>query len=276
MRPAPFELIRPDSLAHALDAINAGAVPLAGGQTLIQNLRLRRQEPETLLDVLSLDCLKNNIELIGDSLVVGAKVTHHQLAKSELVAQHCPWLGDAAAKIGDAQVRNLGTTLGNVCWGDPRANMSVALLASGAAAEVYLPGQEAVLERIALDDVFLAFQETKLQQCLAYQLCVPVANTSQGVYLEFSRQPQDLAVVNVCVVKTAHELRIALGGIASIPLRVQSLEQQATTLDQAADIAALLDQEERCVPPVDSFGSREFKLGVAAELTLRALRIVQN
>ena len=276
MRPAPFDLLQPQTLEEALQALAAGATPLAGGQSLLQSMRLGLSRPDKVVDVLCLDTLGAQIERHGTLIEVGAKVTHQQLADNDLLAQYCPWLCVAAKSIGDVQVRNLGTTLGNVCWADPRANMAIAMLASGAQLKVFRNAANPATESLSLDDVFVGFRQTALDGRLAHSLQVPVDSGAEGCYLEFSRQPQDLAVVSVCVVKGDHGVRIALGGVAPTPLRNRQLEEMAVSLGDVSDIAEILHQDTRCIPPADSFGSRDYKLHVAAELTLRALQSLND
>ena len=274
MRPAPFELFRPESLGDALTALAAGAEPLAGGQSLLQSMRLGRSQPEKIVDLSQLDCLSNEIRQDSEFVSIGARVTHRQLAEDAMLEAQFPWLCEAARLIGDVQVRNLGTTLGNVCWADPRANMAVAMLASEAQVTILKEPTDPIKETLPLDEFFTWFRATVLRDSLAQSLLVPPAPNARGVYLEFSRQPQDLAIVNVCAVTTAHGLRIALGGIAPIPIRNVELEAEGQSNSSVSDIAQLLYNDERCQPPRDSFGSREYKLHVAAELTLRALRAI--
>ena len=274
MRPAPFELFRPESLREALAALAAGAEPLAGGQSMLQSMRLGRSQPEKIVDLSRLDCLSSEIGQDGEFVSIGALVTHRQLAESAIVEAQFPWLCEAARLIGDVQVRNLGTTLGNVCWADPRANMAVAMLASGAQVTILKDPADPIKETLPLDEFFTGFRGTVLRGSLAQSLLVPPAPNARGVYLEFSRQPQDLAIVNVCAVADANGLRIALGGIAPIPIRNSRLEAEVQSGAPVSDVAQLLNSDARCQPPQDSFGSREYKLHVAAELTLRALRAI--
>src|SRR4029079_5605533 len=53
MKPAPFAYVRPDSLAGAVAALHADgdARPIAGGQSLIPLLAMRRLRPSTLIDI---------------------------------------------------------------------------------------------------------------------------------------------------------------------------------------------------------------------------------
>ena len=52
MRPAPFEYVRPSTVAEALEALAGGGTPLAGGQSLLPQLKLRQVRPLPSLEYL--------------------------------------------------------------------------------------------------------------------------------------------------------------------------------------------------------------------------------
>ena len=63
------------------------------------------------------------------TLRIGALTTHADLAASAMVKLHSPVLAEAAAGIGDSQVRNAGTIGGNIAHADPASDLPVTLLA---------------------------------------------------------------------------------------------------------------------------------------------------
>lgn len=266
MRPAPFALHRPATLADALAAIAAGALPLAGGQSLLPAMRLRDTEPEALVDLSGIDALDADIRIVDDRVHIGARVTHAALAADTALQAGLPWLTDAAAQIGDVQVRNLGTVLGNVCWADPRANLAVALLASDAA--VIAAGADETHSAIPLDAFFTGFRRHALDGRLAVALELPRAPGARGCYLEFSRQRQDLALVNVCAVTDANGLRIAVGGIDPTPVRLHAVERDGA----GALETALAPTRHR--PIADQHGDAAYKLHLADVLVRRALTAI--
>lgn len=230
MRPASFEYCRPRSVAEALNVLRQGGVPLAGGQSLIQAMRLRQAEPEVVVDLADVADLGSDIAMDETALRIGARVTQAQLAAHPAVRAEFPWLAEAALRIGDVQVRNRGTVLGNVCWADPCANMAVALLASDAVVHTVGPGPDD-RSRLALTDFFRGFRSNGLDGRLATGIEVPrPAGWTRGHYLEFSRQPQDLALCNVCVVLgedgTTRRARVAVGGLHVTALRLRALEDK--------------------------------------------------
>jgi CO/xanthine dehydrogenase FAD-binding subunit len=161
-----------------------------------------------------------------------------------------------------------------VCWADPRANLPVALLACDAVVRVRRPA-DPVERHIPLDDFFTGFRLTALDGGLALGLEVP-RRAARGVYLEFARQRQDLALVNVCVVRAADHARVVVGGVHSRPLRLAALEARLSDMPSTAtpgdDELAAAFAGLALEPPRDPYGAPEYKLGLARTLLGRALR----
>lgn len=273
MRPGPFAYSRPATLHEALRALAAGAVPLAGGQSLLQAMRLRQTEPAAIVDLAGVAELSDAVTVTADRITIGARVTHRALAEHPTLTAELPWLVEAALALGDVQVRNLGTVLGNVCWADPRANMAVALLASDAVVTAVAPGAPAAVERIAIADFFTGFRTHALAGRLATTIELPRGGRGRGCYLEFSRQRQDLALVNVCVVTSDQGMRVAVGGIDPRPMRLPTVEAALARGDAAAlrNLLAISLAPAQHQPIADQHGSAAFKLGLAATLVRRAV-----
>lgn len=278
MRPSPFRYTKPATLAGALQALEAGAVPLAGGQSLLQAMRLRTVEPDAVCDLNSVAELSADIVRDDRALHIGALTTHALLASHLGIGTDFPWLAGAALALGDVQVRNRGTVLGNVCWADPRANMAVALLASDAVVRAIDPADPARVETLALQDFFLGFRRNALRGRLAIGIEVPrTPPHTRGCYLEFSRQRQDLALCNVCVVASRdwRHTRIAVGGIHDRPLRLVALEQTIAARGGVGDhLAGAIDSALAglaLTPIADPYGSPAYKQHLATVLIKQAL-----
>ncbi|MCW2851849.1 MAG: molybdopterin dehydrogenase, partial [Nocardioides sp.] len=71
MKPAPFDYVRPGSLADALAALSRdpGAKVLAGGQSLVPLLSMRLAAPSTLVDINGLPGL-DSVEVTDDGVRV--------------------------------------------------------------------------------------------------------------------------------------------------------------------------------------------------------------
>jgi carbon-monoxide dehydrogenase medium subunit len=138
--PAAFQYSRATSVDDALAklrAANGAGKLIAGGHSLIPVMKFRLSQPETLIDIGRIPELAG-IRKKGDAIEIGAATIHHDVATSTLIQQECPLLAEAAASIGDQQVRNRGTLGGSIAHADPSADYPAALLALDA--EIRLKG----------------------------------------------------------------------------------------------------------------------------------------
>ena len=143
-----FEYTRATSLDDALAklrATNGEGKFIAGGHSLVPLMKLRLSEPKTLIDIARIPGL-SGINRHGDNIQIGAGTVHHDVATSELLRQACPMLSDAAATIGDPQVRNRGTLGGSLAHADPSADYPAAMLALDADIHVKGPGRSRVVK----------------------------------------------------------------------------------------------------------------------------------
>src|SRR5262245_18875337 len=130
MYPAPFEYHRPKTVAEATAILRANeeAKVLAGGHSLLPAMKLRLATPAALVDIGGIKELVG-IRSAGGALQIGALTTHAAVADSPEVQRGCPVLAEAAAQIGDLQVRNRCTIGGSLANADPAADYPSLLLA---------------------------------------------------------------------------------------------------------------------------------------------------
>jgi carbon-monoxide dehydrogenase medium subunit len=131
MIPVSFDYARPGSLREAarLAASTAdGGVILAGGQSLLTDLKQRTKRPRLVIDIAAIPGL-DAIELDADSLRIGAMVRQADVAQHHAVVQHFPLLPEVAAVAADPMVRRRGTLVGALCEADPAGDWVAASLA---------------------------------------------------------------------------------------------------------------------------------------------------
>lgn len=136
----PFQYSRATSLDDALSKLKAAdghGKFIAGGHSLVPLMKLRLSEPQVLIDISRIPDLAGIHERDG-KITIGAGTVHHAVATSSLLEQRCPIVSDAAATIGDPQVRNRGTIGGSLAHADPSADMPAVMLALNA--EIHLKG----------------------------------------------------------------------------------------------------------------------------------------
>ncbi|MQA86018.1 MAG: xanthine dehydrogenase family protein subunit M [Streptosporangiales bacterium] len=238
MRPASFEYVRPPSTAEACRALADGGTALAGGQSLLPLLKLRAVRPALVVDLNRITELQGIGNGEATELAIGAMTRHQHVADDPVVASAVPLLAEAARRTGDMQVRARGTIGGNVCFADPRANMSTALVALGAVAVVE---RTAGSRQVPVAEMFSDTRVSALRPGeLLTRLHVPLgAGADRGVYLEFAPQPNGVPIVNVAVVPGDGELagpRIAVGGLLRTTCRATQVEK-AVRLEGATSAA---------------------------------------
>ncbi len=140
MIPSAFEYERATSVDDAiakLAATGGTGKLIAGGHSLVPLMKLRLNEPTTLIDIARISALVGIRERDG-LIEIGAGTVHHDVATSALLGAQCPVVSDTAATIGDPQVRNRGTIGGSLAHADPAADYPAMLLAVDA--QIHLQG----------------------------------------------------------------------------------------------------------------------------------------
>jgi len=108
---------------------------IAGGTDLVLQLRRGERQASCLVDVSRIETLRGISEADG-FITVGAGTTHAEVAESPLIREQAAVLAQAAAEVGSAQIRSVGTLGGNVVNAQPAADTALALLALDAEAEI--------------------------------------------------------------------------------------------------------------------------------------------
>jgi carbon-monoxide dehydrogenase medium subunit len=224
---APFAYYRARDIADAL-ALGAAhgdeAKFLAGGQSLVSMMKLRLATPAVLIDLNDIAAMQS-LGRRGDSIRIGALVTHALVAESPLVEAVLPALHDAAGVIGDPQVRNRGTIGGATAHGDPSADYPAVLLALNA--QLTLESLDGV-RVVPADAFFLGMFETALRQGeLLTEVSFAPAHTSAYEKLEHPASGYPVVGVAARLIvadSTVREARVALTGLGDAAVRVPHVE----------------------------------------------------
>lgn len=276
MRPHAFRYTRARTIDEALTAIQDDGTVLAGGQSILPQMKLRDRTPGHIVDINGVAGLQG-LSKVSGTVHVGAMTRHRQVLESALVTQFFPSLATAATRLGDVQVRNRGTIGGNVCFADPRANLSGVLISLDATALISSGSGEP--RRVQVQDLFAGFQRSglgALDLLTGFELPLPAAG-SHATYRELSLQPNGLPIVNVAISITGRpvdSVRIAIGGLATVPVRAtrceDALRGETLTPELAAQVAQLLDLGD--ADPLDNFqAAAPYRATVAKVLLKRAL-----
>jgi len=274
MQPANFDYHRASSIdeAESLCKGNTDSSFLAGGHSLIPAMKLRLSEPSSLIDITGIDDLKG-INSEGNMIRIGALTTHAEVESSDFIKESCAALADAAAMIGDPQVRNRGTIGGNIAHADPASDYPGILMALKAT--IVTSNRS-----IAVDDFFTGLFETALNNGeIIKEIQVPVLdNGSSSGYSKFFNPASRYAVVGVGAVVTmdngsCSSCSIGVTGAADHAFRASAAEDVLTGSDLSDSVlkdaaAKVADGQEMLSDLVASANYRSHLCGVIAKKAL--------
>ncbi len=281
MYAATFDYYRPKSLAEATELLRANpeAKVLAGGHSLLPVMKLRLAAPPALVDIGGLKELAG-IRTAGAALAVGALTTHAAIAASDMVRRACPVLAEAAAQIGDLQVRNRGTIGGSLAHADPAADFPTVMVALGAKMTASGPAGQ---REIPAEAFFVDLFTTALQPGeILTSISVPTYGTGTGgAYLKHRHPASSYAVVGVAALVTLQDgtcsrVSLAVGGATPKPVRATAAEQALTGVapDEArlaAAAARVAEAVSAAGPLSDLYASGEYRTHLATVMAKRAL-----
>jgi aerobic carbon-monoxide dehydrogenase medium subunit len=279
VKPAAFDYHRVDRVEDALDRLaelGEDAKVLAGGQSLVAMMNFRLVRPPALVDITRIPDL-DYVARDGDVLRIGALTSHREielLRDPDLVGGYelLPW---AARWVGHYPIRARGTFGGSVAHADPAAEW--CLLALLLDATIVATGPEGERE-IPAADFFLGFFTTALEPGeLLTEVRFPRPRQRAALH-EFARRHGDFAIVAVAVAVDVDgdklaDVRVVIGGVDEVPLRIEAAEQ---ALEGAAPGAEAFAEAGRAAaaavdPSSDVHGSARYRKDLTDVLVRRAL-----
>ena len=281
MYPAAFDYYRASSVDEAVKLLgqNPDAKLLAGGHSLLPLMKLRLAEPPALIDLGRIPGL-SGIKDAGNQVVIGATTTYHDLITSDVIKNSLPMLAEAAAVVGDLQVRNRGTIGGSMAHADPASDMPAVVLALDGRIKVVGPKGE---RTIAASDFFrdLFTTDLALDEVLT-EVAIPKPAGGTGMaYEKFSHPASGYAVVGVAAVaaRDGSTVRVAITGAGPVPKRAGAVERALSgkSLDAGSVKSASAHATDGMDLNGDIFASEQYRAHLAQVLTERALnRAVGN
>ncbi|MBV9445111.1 MAG: FAD binding domain-containing protein, partial [Streptosporangiaceae bacterium] len=203
----------------------------------------------------------------GDRLAIGAMTRHRDVETSELVRREAPLLAEAAAGVGDPQVRHRGTIGGSLAHADPAADLPAVLLAVEGTLTVRGPRGERTIP--AADFFRSAFEAALEPEEVLTEVSIPKAAGRGWAFEKFNRGATDWATVGVAAQARNGGVNVALVNMGSTPLRAAATEAALRQGAAPAEAAALADREAD--PSSDVAASADYRRHLARVLTRRAL-----
>jgi aerobic carbon-monoxide dehydrogenase medium subunit len=268
-RPATVD----DALSLLAEHDNARA--LAGGQTLVNVMKLRFAAPDVVVDLGGIPGLAD-IDVAPDGeVVLGAMATYDAIERDERLASVRPILGRVATVIADQQVRNRGTIGGNLCSNDPTNHFPPLMVALGATMTIAGQGGE---REVSAEEFFAGVYMTAVEPGeLLMRVRIPApAGGEGGGFASMTIGKEGTGIVNVAarvrVNGAIAEPRVAVGCVAAVPVRATGMEErlagaaptEASVRVAAQGLGASLD------PPSDVHASADYRRHLAEVIAARA------
>jgi carbon-monoxide dehydrogenase medium subunit len=241
VKPAPFAYHRPGTIAETLALLahyGDDAKLIAGGQSLTPMLNLRVARTDHLIDINDLADL-DHVRDLGDVIEIGALTCHHALARNALIAARLPILAAAADTIGYYAIRQRGTIGGSLAHADPAAQLPLMAILFDAEIVVVGPHGERVVPASAFFQSSLVtdLQPTELIRAVRFPVLRP--RECWGFDL-FAEREGDFAIASVAATvqidddNVVQSMRIALGGVAPVPVALTDVAASGAGLEADA------------------------------------------
>jgi CO/xanthine dehydrogenase FAD-binding subunit len=268
-------LLAPGTLASVLDlmANEPGSwLPIAGGTEIMVQYGAGKLNARKLVSIWGLAELRF-IEASPEELRIGAGCTYTDLRNHPLVHREFPLLASGASWTGSLANQNRGTLGGNIRNASPAADSLPALLAYEA--ELLLVSSRGE-RRVPYVDFHTDYKQT----CLAADELIRVICLRREFsgYRSCARKvgPRNAqAISKVCMAALAKvsgrrvdDLRVAVGSMAPVPLRLRKTEQVLIRREWNPEAArAARSALESEVSPIDDIRSTSaYRIAVAGNL----------
>jgi carbon-monoxide dehydrogenase medium subunit len=226
-----FDLLQPRSLSEAVELLakhGEECRPIAGGTTLIILMKQRALHYSYLVDLQTIPALAE-IKKDADGVRIGALASHRMVETSALIRQAFPAVATAFGHIGNVRVRHTASVGGNLAHADYRLDPPPVLLALQAQVGVFGP-QGA--RTIPISQFFRGLYETALAPGeIIVDVKIPFAPVnSRAVYLRYTAlSANDWPCLGAAAYLEknngrCNELRLALAGVAAVPILIGGLE----------------------------------------------------
>jgi CO/xanthine dehydrogenase FAD-binding subunit len=282
--PAEYELIAPGRLPPILSLLAQEPgqwLPIAGGTDVMVQFAAGKLAARRLVSIWNLPELRG-IEVASDEIRIGAGCTYTNLREHEIIAREFPLLARAARWTGGIANQNRGTLGGNIVNASPAADSLPALLAYEAELILVSVRRE---RRVPYVGFHTDYKKMNLQPDeLIRTICL---RRNLSGYFHFARKVgarNAHAISKICVAAVGRigggmtanvvgDVRIALGSVAPIPLRLTEVEQMV----QGQSITPELLQSAKrvamaSIQPIDDIRSTaKYRSAVAGNLVAEFL-----
>src|SRR5579864_7283490 len=247
--PTDYELVAPGSLSEVVSLLAQAPnewLPIAGGTDVMVQFASGKLAARKLVSLWNLPELRR-IDATPAEVIIGAGCTYTDVLVHEIVLREFPLLASAARSTGGIANQNRGTLGGNIVNASPAADSLPALLVYEAELIlVSIRGQR----RVPYITFHTGYKTTLLAPDeLIQTVCLPLRYTGYLAHARKIGARNAQAIAKVCIAglgKVANgvvkDVRIALGSIAPVPLRLRQTEQAVMGRQIDSDLLGLARQ----------------------------------
>lgn len=271
--PRDYQLLTPGTLQSVLSLMDREPdawTPIAGGTDLMVLFAAGKLPARNLVSIWNLPELRG-IEMLPNGIRIGAGCTYSDLRRNETIVRDFPLLASAAAWTGGIANQNRGTLGGNIVNASPAADSLPALLVYDATLVLVSAGGEREVP-------YALFHQGYKKHELRSGELIRTINLPHGYadYFTFARKAgsrKAQAISKVCIAALGKiengkiaDVRIALGSVAPVPLRLKHTEDLLKGKKIAPDLANLAAKSvARQIQPIDDIRSTvKYRAAVAA------------
>src|SRR5207253_3145710 len=233
--PAEYKLVSPGNLPAVLSLLAsepAQWLPIAGGTDVMVLYSAGKLPNRKLINIWNILELRQ-IEVSPDRIRIGAACTYTALRRHDIVSREFPLLAMAASWTGGIANQNRGTLGGNIANASPAADSLPALLAYEAELTLISVRGE---RRVAYRNFHTGYKQTVLAADeLIRDISLPRRFSGYLWYARKVGARNAQAISKVCLAAlgqisdgTIRDVRLALGSVAPIPLRLNKTEHALT------------------------------------------------
>jgi CO/xanthine dehydrogenase FAD-binding subunit len=230
--PTEYRLVSPGNLQSALSLLSrepAQWLPIAGGTDVMVLYSAGKLPNQKLIDIWNIPELRQ-IEVSSDAIRIGAACTYTALRQHEILSREFPLLATAASWTGGIANQNRGTLGGNIANASPAADSLPALLVYDAELTLISVRGE---RRVAYRSFHTGYKQTVLAADeLIRDISLPRRFSG---YISHARKVgarNAQAISKVCLAAlgqmaggTIRDIRLAMGSVAPVPLRLSETER---------------------------------------------------
>ena len=278
--PADYQLVAPASLQAVIKLLAdepGGWLPIAGGTDVMVQYAAGKLPARKLVSIWNLPELRR-IEVLPDEIRIGAGCTYTDLREHDVVDGEFSLLARAASWTGGIANQNRGTLGGNIVNASPAADSLPALLVYGAELVLISVRGE---RRLPYLDFHTDYKKTKLAADeLIRDVCLPRRFSGYLAYTRKVGARNAQAISKVCVAALGRlaggiigDIRIAVGSVAPVPLRLLETERLLTGKPVDPSLLVLAKKSVLAeIRPIDDIrSSARYRAAVAGNLVAEFL-----